>query len=111
MKAKGHAMQGFRGFLSGALTLPDASLMPFAIGVLLVAVATYGLLRWAMRAQGERRVRVYVYCPVHHATTRVLCRLQPDGTPVAIECCDLLTRRGLSTCNAACLNTLVEHAA
>ncbi|MGH7354193.1 MAG: hypothetical protein ACRELS_06380 [Candidatus Rokuibacteriota bacterium] len=102
-------MESLREFLSNGLSLPDASLMPFAIGVLLVAVGAYGVLRWAMRARVERRVRVH--CPVHDATTTVLCRLGPDGTPVEIERCDLLTRSGLRACDSACLKTLVEQAA
>ena len=102
-------MESFREFLSGALSLPDASLMPFAIGVLLVAAGAYGVLRWAMRARVERRARVY--CPVHHTRARVQWRLGREGTPVELERCDLLTRRGLRACDSACLKTLVEHAA
>jgi hypothetical protein len=102
-------MQSLRELLNGALTLPEASLMPFAIGVLLVAVAAYTVLRWAMRVRVERRARVY--CPVHHATARVRLRLDPDGTPVDVEGCDLLTRRGLRSCDAACLRTLVVEQA
>ena len=103
-------MQTYRELLGGALTLPDASLMPFAIGVLLVALVGYGVLRWAMRVRVARAARVY--CPVHHATARVRLRIDPDGTPTEVESCDLLTRRGFRACDAACLKTLVvEHAA
>ena len=102
-------MQTYREFLGGALTLPDASLLPFAIGVLLVAAVAYGVLRWAMRVRVERRARVY--CPVHHATARVRLRLDPDGMPIEVEGCDLLTRRGLRACDSACLKTLVVEQA
>jgi hypothetical protein len=102
-------MQSLREFVNGALALPDASLMPFAIGVLLVAVAAYAGLRWAMRVRVERRA--HVYCPVHHATASVRLRLDPDGTPIEVDGCDLLTRRGLRTCDAACLKTLVVEQA
>src|SRR5687768_10218141 len=40
------AMDSVREFLTGVLTLPDPSLIPFAIGLLLVPVAIYGIVRW-----------------------------------------------------------------
>ena len=48
-------MDSVREFMSGVLTLPDPSLIPFVIGLLLVPVAVSGIGRWAMRAGVARR--------------------------------------------------------
>jgi hypothetical protein len=96
-------MNTLPGSLGAALSLPDATLMPFALAILVAALAVYGLLRWAMRSGREGHVRVRVYCPVHRTRTHVLCRLGPRGAPLAIERCDLTP---LDTCDADCLSSL-----
>ena len=48
-------MDSIREFMSGVLTLPEPSLIPFVIGLLLVPVAVYGIVRLAMRVGVARR--------------------------------------------------------
>jgi hypothetical protein len=106
---EGDAVQSFRELSNGTLALPDAGLL-FAIGVAVLGIVAAGVVRWARRPQGEGRVRVTVYCPLHHATARVLCRRGVDGRP-SVDHRDLLTRRGLRACDAGCLHGLVEQPA
>jgi hypothetical protein len=66
-------MDSVREFLTGVLTLPDPSLIPFAIGLLLVPVAIYGIVRWA-NARRRRAARA----PEGRRASRVtVARLRP----------------------------------
>ena len=101
-------MQSLPEVLRSALAVP-ASLVPFAIGVLLAALVGTMLLRWAMRARVERRERLR--CPVYRSMTRVVFGIAPDGTAIEVERCALLARRPNLACRCDCLATANEKAA
>ena len=100
-------MEALREFVTSALGMP-ASVIPFAIGVLLVALAGYLLLMWAIRARGERRERLR--CPAYHSMTRVVFGLASDGTPIEVRRCALFSRRRIVPCRYDCLRALGKPA-